>query len=100
MKVDNRFDNIKRASASQDDVTGLSSPMGISGASKTRSQPVRPPNENTSFTKTTGKFVQTSARQAMRDITNEHDNFTPAWWVPIFAILGAALWVRIIGAVL
>lgn len=49
---------------------------------------------------TTGKFVQTPARQAMRDITNEHDNFTPAWWVPIFAILGAALWVRIIGAVL
>ena len=36
----------------------------------------------------------------MRDITNEHDNFTPAWWVPIFAVIGAALWVRIIGAVM
>lgn len=45
---------------------------------------------------TTGKFVQTPARQAMRDITNEHDNFTPAWWVPIFAILGAAIWALLI----
>jgi hypothetical protein len=32
----------------------------------------------------------------MRDITNEHDNFTPAWWVPIFAILGAAIWALLI----